>query len=140
VSDPAPAAIYQSEHNGNFTYTIPGLVPGGDYLVRLHFAGIFHNASGLRVFHVRINGTTLLNNLDIYAEAGAKNKALIREFTVPARCQWTDHDPVYCRCEQCQVQRHWNLPAACRSANHCAACGSDRFPRWVGILQRTAER
>jgi autotransporter-associated beta strand protein len=84
VSGPAPAAVYQSERKGSFSYTFPGLVLGANYLVRLHFAEIFHSAAGLRAFDVFINGSQVLTNFDIYAAAGAKNKALIREFTVAA--------------------------------------------------------
>lgn len=84
VVDPAPAAVYQSERAGNFTYNLGSLGAGASYKVRLHFAEIFHNSAGLRKFNVLINGSTVLSNFDIIAEAGAKNKAIVREFTVPA--------------------------------------------------------
>ncbi len=84
VIDPAPAAVYQSERHGNFTYTFPNLNAGGAYQVRLHFAEIFHSTVGSRVFNVFINGTQVLTNYDIYAAAGAKNKAIVEGFTVTA--------------------------------------------------------
>lgn len=84
VINPAPTAVYQSERHGNFTYTFPDLNAGGSYQVRLHFAEIFHNAVGIRVFNVSINGTQVLTNYDVYAAAGAKNKAIIEEFAVTA--------------------------------------------------------
>jgi beta-galactosidase len=34
-----------------------------------------------RLFNVSINGTAVLTNFDTYAAAGAKNKAVVREFT-----------------------------------------------------------
>ena len=84
VTDPAPEAAYQTEHNGDFSYTFPGLKAGQYCLVRLHFAEIYHTSTGSRVFDVAINGTQVLNDFDIYAEAGARYKALVREFIVPA--------------------------------------------------------
>ena len=83
VTNPAPQAVYQSERWGANTYTFSGLVPGANYKVRLHFAEIYYNAAGIRVFNVSIGGTQVLFNYDIFAEAG-KNKAVIKEFTLPA--------------------------------------------------------
>lgn len=83
VANAAPASVYQSERNGNFAYTVGGLTAGANYVVRLHFAEIFYTYSGARVFNVVINGSQVITNLDIYATVGI-NKALVREFTVPA--------------------------------------------------------
>lgn len=49
--------------------------------LRLHFAERFWTQSGKRRFDVRAEGNTILNDFDIYAEAGAKNKAVIKEFS-----------------------------------------------------------
>jgi hypothetical protein len=39
VVDPAPMAVYQSQHYASpFTYTIPGFTAGSNQLIRLHFA------------------------------------------------------------------------------------------------------
>jgi choice-of-anchor A domain-containing protein len=84
VTNPAPAGVYQSERYGNSTYTLPGLVAGALYTVRLHFAETYWTASGKRKFNVQINGTTVLSNLDIYATTGAIYKAMVREFTANA--------------------------------------------------------
>jgi hypothetical protein len=81
VTNPAPMAVYQSERWGVFTYTIPNLTPGGRYTVRLHFAELAFSSVGARLFNVAINGTTVLNNFDIFATAGASNKALVEQFT-----------------------------------------------------------
>jgi trimeric autotransporter adhesin len=83
VANAAPAAVYQSERAGNFTYTIPGLTAGTQYTVLLHFAEFYWTAAGKRVFNVSINGTTVLGNFDIYATVGA-NKALVEQFTATA--------------------------------------------------------
>ncbi len=84
VPGPAPAAVYQSERYGNMTYTFGGLVAGSSYTVRLHFAEIHWTAAGQRVFDVSINGTQVLNDLDIFAAAGGNFKAIVREFTATA--------------------------------------------------------
>ncbi|HWY30020.1 MAG TPA: malectin domain-containing carbohydrate-binding protein, partial [Candidatus Acidoferrum sp.] len=84
VTNPAPQAVYQTERWNNNTYTFPNLVAGASYKVRLHFAEIFYNAAGIRVFNVFINGTQVLTNFDIFAATGAKDKATLREFTATA--------------------------------------------------------
>lgn len=84
VVSPAPTAAYVDERYGNFTYTVPNLAPATSYRVRLHFVETYWNAAGQRVFNVTINGAPALTNFDIYAAAGAKNKVVIREFSVPA--------------------------------------------------------
>jgi hypothetical protein len=84
VTNPAPAAVYQSARVGNFTYTIPGFAPGSSQTVRLHFAETFFTTAGSRTFNVKINGTQVLTNFDIFAAAGAQNKAVIEQFTQPA--------------------------------------------------------
>ena len=84
VSNPAPQAVYQTERYGNFSYTLPNLIPGAHYTVRLHFAEIFWNSSGKRVFNVALNGQPVLSNFDIYATAGGANKAVIEPFTTTA--------------------------------------------------------
>ena len=84
VTNPAPQAVYQTERWNNNTYTFPNLIAGTSYKVRLHFAEIFYNAAGIRVFNVFINGTQVLANFDIFADAGAMNKAVVREFMATA--------------------------------------------------------
>ncbi|MBN1600741.1 MAG: AGE family epimerase/isomerase [Chitinispirillaceae bacterium] len=84
LTDPAPQGVYQNERYGNSTYTIPDLVPSAMYRVRLHFAELYWTAAGRRVFDVSINETTVLSNFDIYASAGSRYKAIIREFTATA--------------------------------------------------------
>ncbi len=84
VTNPAPMAVYQTGRDGNFTYTIPGFAAGSSHTVRLHFAETFWSSAGSRIFNVSINGTAVLTNFDIFAAAGAKNKAIIEQFTVNA--------------------------------------------------------
>jgi hypothetical protein len=84
VTNPAPMGVYQSERWGVFTYAIPGLTPGGNYTVRLHFAELAFSAAGSRVFSVAINGSTVLSNFDIFATTGAQDKAVVEQFTATA--------------------------------------------------------
>jgi len=84
VSDPAPAAVYQTARDGNFTYTIPGFTAGTNYLVRLHFCETFFSTAGSRVFNVSINGTQVLTNFDVFAASDAQNRAIIEQFLEPA--------------------------------------------------------
>jgi hypothetical protein len=76
--------VYQSERWGNLTYTVPGLTPGIPYKVRLHFAEIYFNTAGSRVWNVLINGTVVLPNFDAFVAAGGANKAVVRDFTATA--------------------------------------------------------
>jgi mannose/cellobiose epimerase-like protein (N-acyl-D-glucosamine 2-epimerase family) len=84
VTNPAPQAVYRAERYGTSTYTLPGLVAGSQYNVRLHFAELYWTATGKRKFNVLINGTTVLSNYDVYAATGARYKAVVREFGVTA--------------------------------------------------------
>ncbi|MFZ3200806.1 MAG: malectin domain-containing carbohydrate-binding protein [Candidatus Acidiferrales bacterium] len=84
VTNPAPAAVYQTGRDGNFSYTIPGFTAGTNYVVRLHFCETYFTTSGSRTFNVSINGTQVLSNFDIFATAGGQNIANIQQFTMPA--------------------------------------------------------
>src|SRR5450755_4182050 len=84
VTNPAPQSVYQSNRYGNFTYAFPGLTAGANYTVRLHFAETYWTTAGSRIFNVTINGKQVLTNFDIVAAAGAANKAVVEQFTVPA--------------------------------------------------------
>jgi hypothetical protein len=52
--------------------------------VRLHFAETYFSTAGSRKFNVSINGTQVLRAFDIFAAAGAKNKAIIQQLAVNA--------------------------------------------------------
>ena len=79
VTNPAPQAVYQDNRYGTCTYTITNLTPNATYWVRLHFAESYWTAAGQRLFNVSINGASALSSFDIFAAAGAQNKAVIRE-------------------------------------------------------------
>jgi hypothetical protein len=84
VTGPAPAAVYQTARVGNFTYTIPGFAAGSSHTVRLHMCETYHTGAGQRTFNVSINGTQVLSAFDIFATAGATNKATVQQFTTTA--------------------------------------------------------
>jgi outer membrane protein assembly factor BamB len=79
TSDPA---LYQSERwspSPGFTYTFPNLA-NGTYQVTLKFAEIASLGPGQRQFNVAINGSPVLTNFDVAAQAG-QNTALDKTFT-----------------------------------------------------------
>ena len=84
VTNPAPQTAYQDQRYGNMTYTFTNYLPGTNYLVRLHCMECCWNAAGQRVFNVLVNGVNVLSNFDIYATAGAQDKAVIREIPATA--------------------------------------------------------
>jgi hypothetical protein len=77
--------LFADERYGHFTYALP-VDTRGRYTLILHFAEFYFgpHASGVggvgsRLFRVICNGTTLLDNFDIYKEAGSRT-ALIKTF------------------------------------------------------------
>jgi hypothetical protein len=92
VANAAPETVYQSARGNNFTYTIPGLTAGANYMVRLHFAELWRGFNGLpgpgqRLFNVSINGNVVLSSFDIFTTAGGANKAVVEQFVAPANSQ-----------------------------------------------------
>ena len=86
ISNTADDLLYQTERWDDtpapeLAYAIP--VDNSHYEVTLHFAEIWSGAFavGARVFDVAIEGATVLDDFDIYAEAGA-NTALTKTFHV----------------------------------------------------------
>jgi hypothetical protein len=75
-------ALFQSERNsssGRLNYSFP--VENGQYNVILHFAEIYYQGIGNRIFDVEIEGVTVLNNYDILEKAGF-NTAVSESFLV----------------------------------------------------------
>lgn len=88
ANNAAPSLVYQTARIGwNLAYTVPNLTPGASYTVRLHFAewgssfshGGTINSAGQRVFNVSVNGAVVLPNFDIFAAAGATDKAVVED-------------------------------------------------------------
>jgi hypothetical protein len=80
----APMAVYQSAHQGDFSYTIPNLTAGQTYNVRLHFAELYYSTAGSRAFNIAINGIPVLTNFDIVATAGGKLVPIVEQFPATA--------------------------------------------------------
>lgn len=74
--------LYQSEHFATGTFSYRFYVPPGTFTVSLKFAEIFFTQSGQRAFNVSINGTQVLTNFDIVAQALVPNRAIDRNFPV----------------------------------------------------------
>jgi hypothetical protein len=68
---------------GNFSCSISKL-PEADYSLELGFCEACHFAKGRRLFDVEINGQTVLENFDVFKEAGGGWRALLRRFPVRA--------------------------------------------------------
>ncbi|HWY09462.1 MAG TPA: malectin domain-containing carbohydrate-binding protein [Candidatus Acidoferrales bacterium] len=62
----------------------PVFTAGSSHTVRLHFAETYFSTAGSRKFNVAINGKQVLSAFDIFVAAGAKNKAIVRQFTANA--------------------------------------------------------
>jgi Malectin domain len=91
VTNPAPAAVYQTARSGtNLTYTVPGYKANTMHTVRLHFCETYFPPStatmgpGARVCSVTINGNPVLPNYDIFVKAGGKNIAIAEQFVLAA--------------------------------------------------------
>jgi hypothetical protein len=79
VEGSADPDLYNAERIGHFSYAIP-VDTRGRYTLVLHFAELYIGSSGSggktvggRVFKVMCNGSTLLDDFDIFKEAGAKH-------------------------------------------------------------------
>ncbi len=79
-----PQALFQNYRQGVFTYTIPNLQPNSSCSVVLFFCETYFTSANQRNFNVSINGTQVLTNFDVYATAGAVNKATAQQFSATA--------------------------------------------------------
>ena len=75
IAGTADQALYQSERWGNPGFSYALAVPPGSYQLTLKFAEIFDGASGQRLMNVFVNGSQVLANFDVFADAGGMNKA-----------------------------------------------------------------
>jgi Malectin domain len=72
--------IYQSERWGDFKYATA--VDNGTYGVTLKFAEVYVNGAGQRLFDVKAENKLVLNDYDVYKEAGGKYVAHDETFQV----------------------------------------------------------
>ncbi|MCX8036169.1 MAG: malectin [Candidatus Sumerlaeia bacterium] len=80
IAGTSDARIYQTEHYMMKSFVAE--VPKGKYTVRLHFAETYSGVTqpGQRVFDVAIQGKVVLPDFDVVKEAGAVQKAVVKEF------------------------------------------------------------
>jgi hypothetical protein len=74
--------LYATATRGLKCFTIPllGKAEGSArYTLRLHFSDPDHDRPGKRVFDVKLQGKTVLENLDIAKETGGRDRALVKE-------------------------------------------------------------
>ncbi|MBN1154183.1 T9SS type A sorting domain-containing protein [candidate division KSB1 bacterium] len=84
IHDTEDDKLYQTEHWDMSEYRFD--ISNGFYEVNLHFAEIYFNSSGMRVFQVDIEGDRRLSTFDIYKEVG-HDRALIKTFMVQVNDQ-----------------------------------------------------
>jgi hypothetical protein len=80
TADPALYRDLRYSTSGPLTYQFA--LPNGNYTVNLKFAETFYTSASQRVFDVALNGSTVQTHLDIFAAAGAGNKALDLSYPV----------------------------------------------------------
>ena len=69
IKNTTSPVLYQTERWAS-TFRYQFSVPNGPHTVTLKFADIFMTQTGQRIFNVAINGTPVLTNFDIIAQAG----------------------------------------------------------------------
>jgi len=80
VSRTSDPTLYQTERYGSGSLNYHFGVPNGTYTVNLKFAEIYFTAPGQRICNVALNGSTVLSNFDIVAQAGGGKSAIDRQF------------------------------------------------------------
>jgi len=81
LSNAAPAAIYGSCRAGTSFGYVDSLEPGS-YMLRLHFEESANASAGRRLMDIRAQGVLALSRFDIFAAAGGKDRACVRELPV----------------------------------------------------------
>ena len=77
-------SVLRSDREGNFTYKFTGFAPSSYHAVTVYFVENYFTAPGKRIFTVYANGAPLADDLDVFAEARARFKAIQRTMIVPA--------------------------------------------------------
>ncbi|MCH8923722.1 MAG: PQQ-binding-like beta-propeller repeat protein, partial [Planctomycetes bacterium] len=88
VENADPRFVFASTLVGLKRCVLPVVRPEdgtGSFRVRLGFSAMPGDQPGQRVFDVRLNGRTVLENFDVAAQAGGQNRAVWKEFTVDVK-------------------------------------------------------
>lgn len=116
------AIIYQSQRTGLRSYAVP--TPNGTHAVTLKFCELVHNEKGKRVFTVKLQGRPVLEDFDIFAEAG-RGKAIDKAFKeIPVTDGWLVVEFVPTIGEPCLAGLHDQAPYG----GHGYNCGG---PAWA---------
>jgi hypothetical protein len=78
IADTSDAPLYQTVRYNLSAYHLPA--SNGTCMVTLKFCEPHYDAAGIRVFDVKLQGQTVLTNLDVFARVG-KNRALDYTYT-----------------------------------------------------------
>lgn len=79
-----PQGVLKSDREGTFSYTFNGFVPHSSHTITMYFVENYFSAARKRVFNITANNVAVLNNFDVYAEAGTRFKAIQRSITLDA--------------------------------------------------------
>jgi hypothetical protein len=79
--------VYRTQRRGTTTLKYVANLPNGNYHVTLHFIETVYSASGQRVFDVALQGTVVLDNLDIFSRAGGAGRPYAVVFPVAVTSQ-----------------------------------------------------
>ena len=79
-----PQSVLQTNRHGQMTYTMGGFTPGSSRSVTLYFVEHYYSAAGKRLFNVIVNGSQVLTNFDVFADAGGQYIAVQHTFTTTA--------------------------------------------------------
>ena len=82
--DAAPEAVYQSSRYQDMRCAFDGLKAHAPYVLRFHFAELYHQVPGRRVCDVIVNGVNVIERFDIVAKAGKAYKAVTETKRVTA--------------------------------------------------------
>jgi hypothetical protein len=84
TNDDALYRVLRWSHSATLQYSL--VVPSGHYLVKLHFSEIWSGTfgPGKRVFDVKMEGDLVLDDVDIYSQAGGAETALVMSVPVNA--------------------------------------------------------
>ena len=123
-----------------YNYVIPVPAPGA-YSVKLHFAEIYHTVKGKRVFRVKVNGITVVSQLDIVDQAGPNAALIIPATTVVKGSTVTIElvplagDPKICAIEVMEATGYVEPPTSAPVALPFSVrinCGGSSFVEAVG--------
>jgi len=140
-------------HESSLQFNLSGIKPTAKpYTIRLHFAEPTHDLIGQRVFDIKIGDKIVFKDFDVFAEAGGKNKALVKEIQgVPAiqnivieflfrgKQQTESNSPILCGLEII-AEQPGSTPASVYAELLRSRGGKKSFMRYTDIEKLTKEQ